>query len=214
MSEGTAEQGGGTGLATDAAPDTSEHTLAWSGEGRFEYAHATKRLGTLSARGTMLFGGAEPYRVDYQLDTAAGFVTKRLTVYAAGLGWSRTLRLARDAEGVWNVRRTAERPDDQVDPIDPMLLIDATDCDIALSAFTAAMPVLRHGLHRTVGRTVVVAAMVAVPELTVHRQEQTYSHLRADGAGGVVRYTAGTFNADLTVGADGFVTGYPGATRV
>lgn len=188
----------------------SEQVLTWAGETRFELTHTTLRLGTLSARGTMLFGGAEPYRVDYQLDTGAGFVTKRLTVHAAGIGWARTLRLARDAEGSWNVRRTAERPDDQVEPIDPAVLSDATDAALALSPFTAAMPVLRHGMHQSLGRAVVVAAWVSLPELTVHRQEQTYAHVRADGDGGVVRFSTGTFSTDLLVGADGFVTEYPG----
>jgi hypothetical protein len=60
-----------------------------------------------------------------------------------------------------------------------------------------------------------VAVWVSLPDLTVHRQEQTYAHLRTDGAGGVVRFTSGTFSTDLTVGADGFVTDYPGlGTRV
>lgn len=194
--------------------DVSEHVLSWTGDARFEFAHATIRLGTMSARGTMLFGGSDPYRVDYHLDTAAGFVTKRLTVYAAGLGWSRTLRLARDSEGGWNVRRTAERPDDQVEPINPAALTDATDCDISLSPLTAAMPVLRHGLHRQLGRSVIVAAWVSLPDLTVHRQERTYAHVRTDGEGGIVRYNAGTFSTDIAVGCDGFVTSYPGlATR-
>lgn len=185
---------------------TSEHVLTWAGDDRFEFAHATLRLGTLSARGTILFGGTDPYRVDYQLDTTAGFVAKRLTVYAAGLGWSRTLRLARDADGRWTVRRTAERPDDQVEPLAPDALFDATDVGIALSPFTAAMPVLRHQLHTDLGRAVIVAAYVSLPDLTVHRQEQTYSHVRP----GVVRYTSGTFSTDLALGEDGFVAEYPG----
>ncbi|MGH3495334.1 MAG: putative glycolipid-binding domain-containing protein, partial [Sciscionella sp.] len=156
-------------------PDASEHTIAWAGDSRFEFTHATLRLGTLSARGTMLLGGAEPYRVDYHLDTAAGFLTRRLTLSAAGLGWSRTLRLARDAEGGWVARRTAERPEDQEEPLDPSLLADAPDCDLAFSPLTGAMPVLRHRLHRTLGRHVVIAARVAVPELTVSRREHTYT---------------------------------------
>jgi hypothetical protein len=98
--------------------------------------------------------------------------------------------------------------------LDPTVLADATDCAIALSPLTVAMPVLRHRLHRQLGRSVIVAAWVSLPDLTVHRQEQTYSHVRNDGAAGVVRYAAGTFSADITVGGDGFVTDYPGlATR-
>lgn len=121
---------------------------------------------------------------------------------AAGLGWTRTLRLMRDTEGGWSIRRTAERPDDQVDPLPACELADATDCDLAFSALTSGLPVLRHQLHRQVGRHVVICAWIAVPELTVHRREQTYTHLRE----GVVRRATGALAANIEFGADGFLT--------
>jgi len=126
--------------------------LTWAGEARFELTHTTLRLGTLSARGTMLFGGAEPYRVDYQLDTGAGFVTKRLTVHAAGLGWARTLRLARDAEGSWNVRRTAETPrrPGRADRFPRCCRMPPTPRSRCPRS-PRAMPVLRHGMHQSLG---------------------------------------------------------------
>lgn len=41
-----------------------ERVFAWSAPERFEWAHAVHRLGTLSARGSILTGGVQPFRVD------------------------------------------------------------------------------------------------------------------------------------------------------
>jgi hypothetical protein len=92
----------------------TERTLTWQGydaPARFEQARAEVRLGRLHARGTMLFGGGEPYRVDYELDTVEDYVTRRLLVRATGPGWSRELRLTRDSEGGWSARRLAHPAD-------------------------------------------------------------------------------------------------------
>jgi hypothetical protein len=186
----------------------TDRVLTWGDGARFEYVHAYLRLGALSARGTLLTGGETPHRIDYQLDTDAHFVLKRLTIHASGAHadperatWSRTLRVARDFEGNWTLRRTADDPDDQLDLIDSAALADATDCDIATSSLTLCTPVMRHRLHRRPGRHVVVVAWVSLPDLSVHRRERIVSRLSADGPV-LFDDLGGALNFD----ADGFVT--------
>jgi hypothetical protein len=191
----------------------TEQTLTWQGydaPARFEQARAELRLGRLHARGTMLFGEARPYRVDYELDTVEDYITRRLLVRATGPGWSRELRLTRDAEGGWSARRQAH-PADGVDGLADVDLLDqALDCDLAYCPLTNVMPVLRHRLHREPGRHELVMAWVQLPDLVVVRSGQRYEHVRRTPEGGaVVRFTSGTFAADITVDRDGFVLDYP-----
>jgi len=44
----------------------------------------------LTARGVAVAGDPTPYRLDYTLETAAGFVTSRLHVVSSGEGWRRS----------------------------------------------------------------------------------------------------------------------------
>jgi hypothetical protein len=200
----------------------TERVLTWRGTApapeaaRFEQVRVELGLGRIHARGTALAGGPAPYRVDYELDTVADHLTRRLTVRAAGPGWARELRLARDADGTWSARRTADPPDGVDGLADVDLLDQALDCDLTYSPLTNAMPVRRHGLHLGPGQVDLVMAWVQLPGLTVLRNGQRYRHLRLlPGGGAAVRYSSGTFSADLTVDADGFVLEYPElATRV
>jgi len=195
----------------------TEQTLTWQGydaPARFEQARAEVRLGRLHARGTILFGGGQPYRVDYELDTVEDYVTRRLLVRAAGPDWSRELRLARDTEGAWAARRLAH-PADGVDGLADVELLDrALDCDLAYCPLTNTMPVLRHGLHREPGRHDLVMAWVRLPDLVVQRSGHRYEHVRrsADGTA-VLRFTSGTFSAEITLDRSGFVLDYPGVSR-
>jgi hypothetical protein len=50
---------------------------------------------------------------------------------------------------------------------------------------------------------------IDVPSLEVHRSEQRYEPL----GGGVVRFTAGDFTADIAFDDAGFVLDYPGIGR-
>ncbi len=193
-----------------------DHVLSWAAVAapRFELVEVTMHLGTLSARGTMLAGGGDPYRVDYHLDTGPGYVTKRLVVFASGRGWSRQLRIGRDAEGTWMVRRTAEPPDDTVIAT-PEVLAGALDCDLRYSPLFNTLPVLRSRLHAGAGRVEAPSALVTLPELGLVRYEQRYEHLRRLPGGALVAHRAGQLRADVTFGDDGFVTRYPGiAERV
>jgi hypothetical protein len=195
----------------------TERTLTWQGyhePARFEQARAELGLGRLHARGTMLVGGPQPYRADYELDTVEAYVTRRLLVRAAGPGWSRELRLTRDAEGGWAARRLAH-PADGLDGLADVELLDAAlDCDLAHCPLTNLMPVLRHRLHRDPGRHELVTAWVRLPDLVVLRSGQRYEHLRRNPDGSaVVRYASGTFAADITVDGAGFVLDYPGVAH-
>jgi uncharacterized protein len=50
---------------------------------------------------------------------------------------------------------------------------------------------------------------VNVPSLELHRSEQEYLPL----GGGLVRFRAGSFTADIQFDPDGFVLDYPGLAR-
>ncbi len=137
----------------------------------------------LLARGVQI---GPSWRLDYELETGPGWVTRRLQATAIGEGFRRTLDLELGT-------------DDWVD--------GALDCDIAFSPLTNAMPVLRSGLASRAGGEDFVMSWVAVPELTVHASRQRYEHV----SDGVVRFVSldDDFTADLTLDSDGLVIRYP-----
>lgn len=190
----------------------TEKLLTWQGydEARLEQTWVEFHPGGLHARGIMLVGGGAPFRADYELDTTADYLTRRLLIRATGLDWSRELRLSRDAAGSWEARRRTQPADGQEGLADVALLDDALDCDLTFSPLTNTMPVLRHRLHREPGEVRLVMAWVLLPELVVVRSAQRYEHIRANAdGGGVVRYSSGDFSAELTIDPDGFVQDYP-----
>jgi len=137
----------------------------------------------LVARGVQI---GPSWRLDYELETGPGWVTRRLQATAIGEGFRRTLDLRLGTDG-W------------VD--------GALDCDIAFSPLTNTMPVLRSGLASRAGAEDFVMSWVAVPELTVHASRQRYEHV----SDGVVRFVSldDDFTADLMLDADGLVIRYP-----
>ncbi|MFF9028870.1 putative glycolipid-binding domain-containing protein [Streptomyces iakyrus] len=166
----------------------------------FETAWVQVRDGVLRARGRAVGTEPEPYWVTYDLDTADGFVTRRLRVTVDSAGGSRTLDLRHDGGGGWTA--DSERLPD-VD--------GALDCDLGLCPLTNTMPVLRHGLHRTPGEREFLMAWVSVPDLVVRPSRQTYTHLGP----GRVRYSSDGFRSDLEFDEEGYVVDYPQlATRL
>jgi len=178
----------------------------------------------LVARGMVTVAAPVPHAFRYELSTDENWATSRLEVVAEGAGWQRTARLER-AAGRWRVT-TAERGD--LDAAlraagrapaglpgteEPLRLSEALDVDVFAAPLFNTLPVRRLGLVRApagTARTIVVA-YVAVPSLAVIPAEQTYTVVDAK----TLRYTSGTFTADLRVDADGFVEHYPGlAERV
>src|SRR5687768_6320571 len=83
--------------------------LLWRGEHGWPAEAATVELGAdgVRATGTQLGADPLPYRLDYALDAADGFVTARLRVEARGDGWSRRLDLRRDGDGGWSAEAEA-----------------------------------------------------------------------------------------------------------
>ena len=188
--------------------------LTWQADGgrpRWEQAHVVEELGGWRARGVVVVGGAEPYRLDYELDTGAELATRRLVVRAEGPDWRRELWLRRDADGAWSVRRLADLPNGRPDfAAGPGALAGALDCDLGESPLTNSMPVLRHGLHQAPGHAELLMAWVSVPDLVVHPSEQVYEHARTTAGGGVTAYRSERFTTEIEFDADGFVISYPG----
>jgi hypothetical protein len=197
------------------SPDPADRVITWTadpaaGEARFEQVHVRGDGAGLRARGTILVGAGEltgtdgPFRVDYELDTVADWVTHRLVVRAAGAGWLRELWLRRDDEGGWTCRRVAESGGPRPAGPDPAVLAGALDCDLVSSALFNMMPIARSGLHRRPGRQDFLMAWVSIPDLLVSASRQTYGHVRP----GVVSFSDGSFAADIDVDDDGYAVRY------
>ncbi|MFD3808367.1 putative glycolipid-binding domain-containing protein [Streptomyces sp. NPDC058619] len=155
------------------------------------------------ARGRAVGTEPEPYWLSYELETAEGYVTRRLGVRVEDAGRVRELDLRRSAAGGWTVDGHP-RPD----------LEGALDCDLGLCPLTNSMPVLRHALHRNAGEHGFLMAWVSVPDLAVRPSLQTYAHLGRTGSGGaLIRYASGDFAADVQFDADGLVVDYPDLAR-
>src|SRR5262249_55400829 len=80
--------------------------VIWEGIGakRWEVAQIELLPDGVGAEGPQIGVDPVPYRLDYRLDAASGFVTRRLDVRASGDGWSRRLRLEHDGRGIWGAR--------------------------------------------------------------------------------------------------------------
>jgi len=166
----------------------------------------------LSARGVAIGSSPLPYRLDYVLETGAGFVTTLLDVSSRGAEWSRRLVLRGDGAGSWTIDTETEGIVDLAGPGgDPLALAGALDCDLGLSPVTNLMPILRHGLANGVGRVELNAAWVSVPDLRVQPDGQRYTAIGPNQ----VRYEAldGVFSATISIDDDGLVVDYPGIAR-
>ena len=174
-----------------------------------EFAEVTFEPDRLTARGVAIGSAPIPYRLDYALETGAGFSTTLLDVSSRGAGWGRRLVLQGDGEGSWTLDAGAQGTSDLPTPGgDPAALAGALDCDLGFSPVTNLMPILRHGLLSGVGKVELTAAWVSVPELVTQPDGQRYTSLGSNR----IRYDAldGTFSATITVDGDGLVVDYPG----
>jgi hypothetical protein len=173
----------------------------WEGidDWRAEAARVDLHADGIEATGTQIAAG---HRLEYELDASAGWVTRLLRVTITTRDAERALLLEHDGDGGW-----------LLDGADAPWLAGALDCDLGLSPLTNLMPVRRHELHERSGAAEIVAAWVAVPDLSVHASRQRYDHVRP----GVVRFTDlglhEGFTADLEVDADGLVVLYPDLAR-
>jgi hypothetical protein len=204
--------------------DSRFRCVAWSKAEPFgaEFADVRLDADSLGARGVAIASTPSPYRLDYELETASGFVTTRLRVTSRGDGWQRSLDLRRTDSGVWEETWTENGANPLLQPhvaTDVAALAGALDVDLGLSPLLNTPPVLRHDLLRRGGSVDLVMAWVSVPDLAVHRSPQRYTFLRPiDNERSLVHFESlaeDGFNADIVFGADGFVLDYPGiATRL
>jgi uncharacterized protein len=191
-------------------------TLIWRGldDWRAEYCDVSLYSDRLLARGTQIGVEPVPYRLQYALDTAIGFDTVRLTVDAAGEGWSRRLDLIRDPRSGWHVSAdsigTADLADAGGDPAD---FAEARDCDLGFCPLTNTMPILREGIRDGNGPVDLIMAWVSVPDLRVIRSEQRYEPIDERRVRYVGRHR--DFVGELELDEDGLVVFYEGlAERV
>lgn len=192
--------------------------VAWVKDDPFgvEFAEIVVTAERLSADGVAVGAAPVPYRLDYRLETGAGYVTRRLRARSRGEGWSRNLDLRRDDAGVWSVAADEDGRVDLPPPGgDPATFAGALDCDLGLSPVTNLMPVLRSGVLAGGGPLELTAAWVSVPDLGVQADGQRYTFLRAEADRRLIRFEAtdGTFAADITLDPQGIVIDYPGIAR-
>jgi uncharacterized protein len=86
---------------------------------------------------------------------------------------------------------------------------DADFFDLGYSPLFNSLPVIRDGLLDQGPPRTYVMRWVDVPSLELHLSEQEYAPL----GGGLVRFRAGSFTADIQFDSDGFVLDYPGLAR-
>jgi hypothetical protein len=182
-----------------------------------EHVICVERAG-LRARGTALAASPIPYACRYDLLTDESWATTRFDVTVEGAGFMRSVRLER-AAGRWRVTANeqgnldaallaAGHPRaDQPGSEDPGTLHAAFDVDLGGSPLTNTLPIRRLGMLDEPGvRHTVDVAWVLLPSLEVVVSSQTYL---AEGDG-LVRFTSGSFTAELTVDERGYVRHYPG----
>jgi hypothetical protein len=192
--------------------------VAWVKDDPFGVEFAEIGIGEehLTARGVAVGSAPFTYRLDYELETTADFVTVRLRVTSRGEGWRRDLDLRRDDGRAWSVAADEEGHVD-LPPVggDTADLADALDCDLGLSPVTNMMPILRHGLLDGGGPIEFTMAWVAVPALAVQADHQRYRHVSSANGHHVIRYEATDdgFTADITVDGDAVVIDYPGIAK-
>lgn len=180
----------------------------------------------MSARGVMVAAGPLlPHICRYRLVTDEHWATALLEVETEGAGWWRQVRLEH-AAGRWRVTAVEQGHLDRAigatgrsaaAPIPgcetPEQLTDALDVDLGYSPLFNTLPIRRLGLGSATPGTAhrILVAWVDVPTLVVTAAEQTYTAVD----GGNAHFASGTFQTDLQLDADGFVTKYPGlANRV
>jgi hypothetical protein len=182
-----------------------------------EHAVCMERTG-LRARGTALAATPVPYTCRYDLLTDDTWATTRCEVTVEGAGFVRSVRLER-ATGRWRVTANEQgnldaallaaghTRADQPGCEDPGTLFTALDVDLGYSPLTNTLPIRRLRMLETPGvRYPIEVAWILLPSLEVVVASQTY---RASDEG-VVRFTSGTFSADLIVDERGYVRHYPG----
>ena len=170
----------------------------------------------IGATGTQLGAEPIPYRLDYDLEAAGGFVTRSLRARASGDKWERQIELRHDGEGNWQCDAHADGEPSLGEPGGDMdALHGALDCDLEFSPLTNLMPVRRHSIDRLQIEMDFLMAWVSVPGLALHASRQRYEHVRHHEGGSVVRFVSldSDFRSELELDSDGLVVHYPQLAR-
>jgi hypothetical protein len=191
----------------------NRRVVIWDKENGYgtEFAEVELAADRLSATGIAIGWDPLPYRLEFTLETGAGWVTTRLNVTTTGDAWTRTLDLARSEAGTWTVVAAATGEVDLEAPGgDATTFAAAFDCDLGLSPLTNSMPALRHDLLRKDGSVDFVMAWVAVPALAVRASSQRYTTF-GSAANGLrrIEYRSGDFRSELLFDPDGICADYP-----
>lgn len=199
-------------------PGSRQHVVAWTKPDPVgaELAVVELQHDRMSAVGTAIGSDPEPYRLDYELETGADFVTTRVRVTVTGQGWTRVLELSHDGSGDWTAHTAQTGDVDLPEPGGEMgRVAGALDPDLGLSPLFNTMPVLRHRLIDGGAHAADFSMVwISVPDLHVHASPQRYTPVRPAGeAPGVVVFEstgAGEdFRAEVQFDAHGFVVDYP-----
>jgi hypothetical protein len=194
-------------------------TVVWEGTDAWRAEVSVVELGNdrVRARGTQLGTDPLPYRLEYELDTTAGWQTHRLQARSSGGGWTREIDLRHDGAGNWRCEASGTgtapglpEPGGETGP-----LRGAIDCDLGCSPLTNLMPVRRHALHVHEGEHDLLMAWVDAPSLAVTPSRQRYEHVARTEEGSLVRYVGEhrSVVAELALDPDGLVRTYPGLAR-
>lgn len=183
--------------------------LAWAGVDclRLEAARVVLGERGLRATGSLVNAqreGIEAYSASYSLATDEAGVAQRLTVRTAAAKGEQHVTLTRSEEGVWLV--------DHGQGAARTHFGGALDVDLAFSSLFSALPIRRLGLHRGTARHDLPVVFVALPSLEVCRVSQTYRTVSL-GEPVAVSISSDSWEAELTVDADGLVLEHPGVAR-
>ena len=177
------------------ATDVGWTALQWPGT---EHVVVSADADGYRAEGQLIMAEDGLATVRYSLACGPGWRFRAVTVSVTSAARAKTLTLARDGDGAW-LADGRPRPD----------LGGCDDIDINCTPLTNTLPIRRLDWSAGEAHDIDVA-YVSVPELEVRKARQRYTAL---GGGTAFRYESGSFLADLTVDADGFVVDYPGIWR-
>jgi uncharacterized protein len=186
--------------------------LSWAGMDclRLEAARVVLSEVGLRATGSLVNAqqaqqeGVEAYSASYSLATDEAGVVQRLTVRTAWAQGEQYVTVTRSEEGVWLV--------DHGQGAARTHFGGALDIDLEFSPLFNALPIRRLGLHRDAARHDLPVVFVALPSLEVRQVSQTYRTVSL-GKPTVVSISSDSWEAELTVDADGLVLEYPGLAR-
>jgi uncharacterized protein len=198
---------------------TRVRTVAWVKDDPpgTEWCRVELGADSLRARGVAIGFLPVGYRLDYELETTAGWVTTRFVATTEGEGWSRRLDLRRTPDGTWDADHAADGELTGAEPGgDMQSLTGADDVDLQYSPLTNLMPARRLGLDQVGASRELTMAWISVPDLAIHADGQRYTIVppTADGAP-QARFDAvdESFAAVITYDADGLAVDYPGIAR-